>query len=80
MTWVVTVWLNLCGRTNGQAQWTRTARLTFYGTFLFGPCMTKWYEFLNRIKFATPTKALVYRVSFLVFYSYKMGLQILHAT
>ncbi|KAF9550060.1 hypothetical protein CPC08DRAFT_768975 [Agrocybe pediades] len=42
--------------------WARTARLTFYGTCLFGPCMTKWYELLNRIQFATPTKALVYRV------------------
>jgi len=80
MTCVVTIWLNLCGGTNGQAQWARTARLTFYGTFLFGPCMTKWYEFLNRIKFATPTKALVYRVSFSIFYSYKTGLQILHST
>lgn len=40
----------------------RTARLTFYGGVLFGPAMTKWYSFLNRIKFPSPTKALVYRV------------------
>ena len=24
--------------------------------------MTKWYQFLNRIRFPSPTKALVYRV------------------
>ncbi|KAF8637263.1 hypothetical protein AX17_002943 [Amanita inopinata Kibby_2008] len=40
----------------------RTARLTFYGGALFGPCMTVWYGFLNRIKFATPSRAVVYRV------------------
>jgi len=40
----------------------RTARLSFYGGGLFGPAMTKWYQFLNRIKFPSPTKALVYRV------------------
>ncbi|CAA7263576.1 unnamed protein product [Cyclocybe aegerita] len=40
----------------------RTARLTFYGGALFGPAMTKWYQFLNRIKFPSPTKALMYRV------------------
>ncbi|EDR00159.1 uncharacterized protein LACBIDRAFT_255602 [Laccaria bicolor S238N-H82] len=40
----------------------RTARLSFYGGALFGPAMTKWYSFLNRIKFPSPTKALVYRV------------------
>ncbi|KAF8892308.1 hypothetical protein CPB84DRAFT_1826122 [Gymnopilus junonius] len=42
--------------------WARTARLTFYGGALFGPAMTKWYQLLNRIKFPSPTKALVYRV------------------
>ncbi|KAL0068096.1 Protein required for ethanol metabolism [Marasmius tenuissimus] len=24
--------------------------------------MTKWYQFLNRIKFASPTRAIIYRV------------------
>ncbi|KAG6333979.1 hypothetical protein ID866_5115, partial [Astraeus odoratus] len=40
----------------------RTARLTFYGGALFGPALTKWYQLLNRIKFPSPTKAVVYRV------------------
>lgn len=29
---------------------------------LFGPLMTHWYAFLNRLKFPTPTKAVIYRV------------------
>ncbi|PPQ75688.1 hypothetical protein CVT26_001522 [Gymnopilus dilepis] len=45
-----------------QHDWARTARLSFYGGVLFGPAMTKWYQLLNRIKFPSPTKALVYRV------------------
>ncbi|KAI6104971.1 hypothetical protein EDD16DRAFT_244026 [Pisolithus croceorrhizus] len=40
----------------------RTARLTFYGGAVFGPALTKWYQLLNRIKFSSPTKAVVYRV------------------
>ncbi|KAF9075636.1 hypothetical protein BDP27DRAFT_1042730 [Rhodocollybia butyracea] len=40
----------------------RTMRLTFYGGFLFGPAMTKWYQWLNNIKFSSPTKAVVSRV------------------
>ena len=36
--------------------------LSFIGA-LFGPAMTKWYQFLNRIKFPSPAKALIYRVS-----------------
>ncbi|PAV21604.1 integral membrane mpv17 pmp22 [Pyrrhoderma noxium] len=40
----------------------RTARLTFYGGALFGPIMTKWYQALNKLKFSSPTKAVVYRV------------------
>ncbi|KAH7909481.1 hypothetical protein BJ138DRAFT_1155141 [Hygrophoropsis aurantiaca] len=40
----------------------RTARLTFYGGAFFGPALTKWYQLLNRIKFPSPTKAVVYRV------------------
>ncbi|KAF5309439.1 hypothetical protein D9619_012458 [Psilocybe cf. subviscida] len=40
----------------------RTARLTFYGGAIFGPLMTKWYQLLNRIKFPSQTKAVIYRV------------------
>ncbi|KAJ7634461.1 hypothetical protein FB45DRAFT_468078 [Roridomyces roridus] len=40
----------------------RTARLTFYGGAVFGPAITKWFQFLNRIQFKSPTKAVVYRV------------------
>ncbi|KAF7319798.1 hypothetical protein MKEN_00762400 [Mycena kentingensis (nom. inval.)] len=40
----------------------RTARLTFYGGAMFGPAMTQWYKFLNRIQFKSPTKGVVYRV------------------
>lgn len=40
----------------------RTARLTFYGGAIFGPALTKWYQLLNRLKFPSPTKAVVYRV------------------
>ncbi|KAG1809132.1 uncharacterized protein BJ212DRAFT_1528717 [Suillus subaureus] len=40
----------------------RTARLTFYGGAFFGPALTKWYQLLNRIKFSSPTKAVIYRV------------------
>ncbi|KAG1729961.1 uncharacterized protein EDB91DRAFT_1252840 [Suillus paluster] len=40
----------------------RTARLTFYGGAFFGPALTKWYQLLNRIKFPSPTKAVMYRV------------------
>ncbi|RXW15711.1 hypothetical protein EST38_g10143 [Candolleomyces aberdarensis] len=29
---------------------------------MFGPIITKWYQFLNRLKFASPTKALLYRI------------------
>lgn len=40
----------------------RTARLGFYGGAMFGPLVTKWFQFLNRLQFATPTKAVMYRV------------------
>lgn len=40
----------------------RTARLTFYGGAIFGPALTKWYQLLNRIKFSSPTRAVIYRV------------------
>ncbi|KIJ12458.1 hypothetical protein PAXINDRAFT_171247 [Paxillus involutus ATCC 200175] len=40
----------------------RTARITFYGGAFFGPALTKWYQLLNRIKFASPTKGVIYRV------------------
>ncbi|KAI0797826.1 hypothetical protein C8Q75DRAFT_20818 [Abortiporus biennis] len=39
----------------------RTARLGFYGGAMFGPIVTKWFQFLNRLQFATPTKAVMYR-------------------
>ena len=29
---------------------------------ILGPALTKWYQLLNRIKFPSPTKAVVYRV------------------
>jgi len=41
----------------------RTARLTFYGGALFGPALTKWYQLLNRIKFASPTKGVISRMA-----------------
>ncbi|KAK0460093.1 uncharacterized protein EV420DRAFT_1534994 [Desarmillaria tabescens] len=41
-----------------QHDFIRTARLTFYGGALFGPVMTWWYQFLNRIQFASPTRAI----------------------
>ncbi|KAG6807601.1 hypothetical protein H0H92_006959 [Tricholoma furcatifolium] len=41
----------------------RTARLTFYGGCIFGPCMTKWYQYLNSINFGSPTRAVVARVA-----------------
>ncbi|KAI9457360.1 hypothetical protein HD554DRAFT_2142833 [Boletus coccyginus] len=40
----------------------RTARLTLYGGALFGPALTKWYQVLNRIKFASPMRGVIYRV------------------
>ncbi|KAF8968785.1 hypothetical protein BDZ97DRAFT_1696290 [Flammula alnicola] len=41
----------------------RTARLTLYRGALFGPAMTKWYQFLNQIQTPRRTTALIYRVS-----------------
>ncbi|KAG2356632.1 hypothetical protein BDR07DRAFT_1473705 [Suillus spraguei] len=35
--------------------------LILSGAF-FGPALTKWYQLLNRIKFSSPTKAVIYRV------------------
>ncbi|KAI0350479.1 hypothetical protein OH77DRAFT_1439833 [Trametes cingulata] len=40
----------------------RTARLAFYGGAIFGPILTKWLQFLERLKFSSPTKGVVYRV------------------
>ncbi|KAI8996219.1 hypothetical protein BD414DRAFT_512668 [Trametes punicea] len=40
----------------------RTARLAFYGGAIFGPVLTKWLQFLERLKFSSPTKGVVYRV------------------
>ncbi|TFY75678.1 hypothetical protein EWM64_g8335 [Hericium alpestre] len=39
----------------------RTVRLGFYGGVLFAPPITKWFQFLGRLKFASPTRAVVYR-------------------
>ncbi|KAH9974522.1 hypothetical protein BJV74DRAFT_185117 [Russula compacta] len=39
----------------------RTARLTFYGGCLLGPPVSIWIAFLNRLRFATSTKAVIYR-------------------
>ncbi|PFH45410.1 hypothetical protein AMATHDRAFT_71729 [Amanita thiersii Skay4041] len=50
------------GRGWGGHDFARTARLTVYGGAFFGPAMTTWYSFLNGIKFASPRKAIVYRV------------------
>ncbi|KAJ3011840.1 Protein required for ethanol metabolism [Thoreauomyces humboldtii] len=43
--------------------WPRTARLTFYGTFILGPGIAYWYRFLNRrIHLSTPLTTTVARV------------------
>ncbi|KIP02680.1 hypothetical protein PHLGIDRAFT_32113 [Phlebiopsis gigantea 11061_1 CR5-6] len=42
--------------------YTRTLRATFYGGCLFGPAVTKWFQFLNRLQFSSPRKAVMYRV------------------
>ncbi|KAI0056889.1 hypothetical protein BV25DRAFT_1831774 [Artomyces pyxidatus] len=39
----------------------RTARLAFYGGALFAPPITKWLQFLGRLQFSSPTKAIIYR-------------------
>ncbi|KAF8529852.1 hypothetical protein JB92DRAFT_2782666 [Gautieria morchelliformis] len=43
-------------------EYARTARLTFYGAVIFGPIMTKWYQWLGDIKFKSPMKAIAVRV------------------
>ncbi|EIN04076.1 hypothetical protein PUNSTDRAFT_93149 [Punctularia strigosozonata HHB-11173 SS5] len=40
----------------------RTARLSFYGGCLFGPIVTKWFQFLSRIQFANKKRGVVYMV------------------
>jgi len=40
--------------------WARTARITFYGGFLFGPVITKWFQFLSRLQFPSPAKKAIY--------------------
>ncbi|KAJ3476288.1 hypothetical protein NLI96_g11264 [Meripilus lineatus] len=40
----------------------RTARLGFYGGAMFGPILTKWFQFLNRLKFSSPRRGVAYRV------------------
>ena len=29
---------------------------------IFGPVLTKWLQFLNRLQFASPTRAVAYKV------------------
>lgn len=40
----------------------RTLRLTFYGGCLFGPAMTKWYQWLGKLSFTSSKTTLVSRV------------------
>ncbi|KAI9507731.1 hypothetical protein F5148DRAFT_73861 [Russula earlei] len=48
-------------RKSTKHDFSRTARLTFFGGCLFGPPVSKWIAFLSRLQFATPTKAVIYR-------------------
>ncbi|KAF8186316.1 hypothetical protein BJ912DRAFT_1022841 [Pholiota molesta] len=47
-----------------------TAAVLFGAVALFGPAMTTWYSFLNRIKFPSPTNAFIYRVCLAVGFFY----------
>lgn len=40
----------------------RTARSTFYGGALFGPLVTTWFAFLNRLTFKTAARGVFWRV------------------
>jgi len=40
----------------------RTGRLMVYGGGIFGPLLTNWLGFLNKIQFSSPLKGVVYRV------------------
>ncbi|KAI1791454.1 hypothetical protein LXA43DRAFT_1011645 [Ganoderma leucocontextum] len=46
----------------GNHDFVRTARVAFYGGAIFGPIITKWLQFLNRLQFATPMKSVAYKV------------------
>lgn len=35
---------------------------TMHTGAIFGPLLTKWIQFLNRLQFASPTRAVIYRV------------------
>jgi protein Mpv17 len=48
-------------RKRAKHDFSRTARLTFYGGCLLGPPASKWIAFLNQLRFATPIKAVIYR-------------------
>jgi len=48
-------------RKRAKHDFSRTARLTIYGGCLFGPPIAKWIAFLNRLRFSTPVKAVIYR-------------------
>ncbi|KAN0131810.1 Mpv17 / PMP22 family domain containing protein [Lactarius tabidus] len=48
-------------RKRSKHDFSRTARLLFYGGCLFGPPISKWIAFLGRLRFSTPTKTIIYR-------------------
>jgi len=48
-------------RKRSKHDFSRTARLSFFGGCLFGPPISKWIAFLSRLRFATPAKAAIYR-------------------
>jgi len=48
-------------RKRSRHDFARTARLSFFGGCLFGPPISKWIAFLSRLRFATPTRAVIYR-------------------
>jgi len=48
-------------RKRAKHDFSRTARLTFYGGCLFGPPIAKWIAFLNKLRFSAPVKAVIYR-------------------
>ncbi|KAE9396338.1 hypothetical protein BT96DRAFT_958225 [Gymnopus androsaceus JB14] len=52
----------LFGAGKGQKHDVSLENCKFHYGCLFGPAMTKWYQFLGAIKFSSPTKAVIYRV------------------
>ncbi|KAF9074562.1 hypothetical protein BDP27DRAFT_1316450 [Rhodocollybia butyracea] len=47
----------------GNHDFARTARFVFYGSCLFGPVLTKWYQFINRRQFSSQLRAITYKVA-----------------